>query len=91
MLLMALFSKAWLSSQALRKEVTKPNLLIRSNSLVSIQFSFLQSIHPLFFVIDQLDKYQKLKLVDGLQTVSLVKDQFVLKEGEEGQEFYIID
>lgn len=30
-------------------------------------------------------------MIDGLQTVTLEKDQFVIKEGEEGQEFYIIE
>lgn len=41
--------------------------------------------------LDQLDQYQKLKLVDGLQTLTFHKDQFILKEGEEGKEFYIVD
>lgn len=32
-----------------------------------------------------------MKLVDGLQAVSLPKNEFVLKEGDEGEEFYIIE
>lgn len=42
-------------------------------------------------LFDQLDKFQKLKLVDGLQTLNLVKGEFVLKEGEDGDDFYIIE
>ena len=41
--------------------------------------------------LDQLDKFQKLKLVDGLQTLNLVKGEFVLKEGEDGDDFFIIE
>lgn len=33
-------------------------------------------------LFDQLDQYQKLKLVDGLQTITFQKDEFILKEGE---------
>ena len=42
-------------------------------------------------LVDQLDKFQKLKLVDGLQTVTLSKEDFILKEGEAGEDFYIIE
>jgi len=42
-------------------------------------------------LFDQLDKFQKLKLVDGLQTVTLSKEDFVLKEGEAGEDFFIIE
>ena len=34
---------------------------------------------------------EKLKLVDGLQTITLLKGEFVLKEGEDGDDFYIIE
>ena len=38
-----------------------------------------------------MDQYQKLKLVDGLQTITFQKDEFILKEGEQGKEFFIIE
>ena len=44
-----------------------------------------------YFCSDNLDNYQKLKLVDGLQSMVYQKDEFILKEGEEGKEFYIIE
>ena len=37
------------------------------------------------------DKFQKVKLVDGLQQSTLNKGEFVLKEGEDGEEFYVIE
>jgi cAMP-dependent protein kinase regulator len=38
-----------------------------------------------------LDKGQKAKLAEGLKTIYLKKDDFVLKEGDEGNEFFIIE
>lgn len=37
-----------------------------------------------------MDQYQKLRLVDGLQTITLKKDELVFNQGDECQEFYII-
>jgi hypothetical protein len=34
---------------------------------------------------------QKMKLTEGLKTLYLKKDDFVLKEGDEGNEFFIIE
>ena len=42
-------------------------------------------------LFDKLDKFQKLKLVDGLQSITLSKLEFVFKEGTTGEEFYIIE
>jgi cAMP-dependent protein kinase regulator len=41
--------------------------------------------------LDNLDKYQKLKLIDGLQSMNMVKDEFIFQEGDTGEEFYIIE
>lgn len=38
-----------------------------------------------------MDKGQKAKLAEGLKTIYLKKDDFVLKEGDEGNEFFIIE
>lgn len=43
---------------------------------------------PLF---SNLDKYEKLKLIDGLESKDLVKDEFIIQEGEEGDYFYILE
>ena len=43
------------------------------------------------FFIDPLDKYQKMKLIDGLQEIDMVYGEFVFHQGDEGHEFYIIE
>ena len=42
-------------------------------------------------LFEPLDKFQKLKLVDGLKRIQLKLGDFVLREGDDGQEFYIIE
>ena len=42
-------------------------------------------------LFDSLDKFQKLRLIDGLKYTTLNKNDFVIREGEDGHEFYIID
>ena len=51
------------------------------------QAGFLNSIK----LFDQLDKEKKLKLVDGLKTKELPQGSFIFKEGDVGNEFYIIE
>ena len=41
--------------------------------------------------IANLDKYEKLRLVDGLTMQKYALGDFVIKEGEEGEYFYIIE
>lgn len=48
---------------------------------------FLNSIK----LFDSIDKYQKLKLIDGLQSMTLKKGEFVFYEGDDGNAFYIIE
>jgi CRP-like cAMP-binding protein len=38
-----------------------------------------------------LDKYDKLKLLDGLETQTLPKGEIIIREGLEGESFYIIE
>jgi CRP-like cAMP-binding protein len=38
-----------------------------------------------------LEQYEKLKLIDGLQVQTYTKDQFVFHEGETGDKFFIIE
>lgn len=42
-------------------------------------------------LFDNLESQQKLKLVDGLLSITLKKDDFVFREGDEGMEFFIIE
>jgi len=48
---------------------------------------FLNSIK----LFDSIDNYQKLKLIDGLQSLTLKQNEFVFYEGDDGDEFYIIE
>lgn len=42
-------------------------------------------------LFDPLDKFRKLKLIDGLTTVIFQHGDMVFNEGDSGQEFYIIE
>ena len=53
----------------------------------TIKHGFLDNIK----LLNSLDKGQKAKLAEGLKTIYLKKDDFVLKEGDEGNEFFIIE
>ena len=53
----------------------------------SLQAGFLDKIK----LFDSLDKLQKLRLVDGLQALSFEQGEFIFKEGDEGEEFFIIE
>ena len=53
----------------------------------NLQSGFLEKIE----LLSVLDQQQKLKLTEGLTTLYLKKDDFVLKEGDESEEFYIIE
>jgi cAMP-dependent protein kinase regulator len=54
-----------------------------------------RSTHAAFLngikLFDNLESKQKLKLVDGLLSITLKKDAFVFREGDEGMEFFIIE
>lgn len=43
------------------------------------------------FFIENLDRYEKLKLIDGLESKTFIKGECMIKEGEEGDYFYIIE
>lgn len=42
-------------------------------------------------MFDQLDRNQKLKLSEGLSTIYFRKGEFVMREGDIGDNFYIIE
>lgn len=48
---------------------------------------FLDSVQ----LFNRLDRYEKAKLIDGLEIVNMKKDEFVIHEGEAGDKFYIIE
>lgn len=53
----------------------------------NIQLGFLEGIK----LFASLNKFQKLKLVDGLAKVEVKQGEMVIKEGDQGEEFYIIE
>lgn len=53
----------------------------------SLKAGFLERIK----LFDQLDRFQKLKLVDGLKMKVLQKGDYIIREGDEGDSFYIIE
>jgi cAMP-dependent protein kinase regulator len=53
----------------------------------NISLGFLERV-PLFV---NLDKYEKLKLIDGLESKEYQKGDYIITEGEEGDNFYIIE
>jgi len=42
-------------------------------------------------IIETLDKYEKMKLIDGLEVKYFSQGQSIVREGEEGNYFYIIE
>lgn len=63
-------------------------MIIKSNmNKRNLQFGFLESIK----LFNNLDKFQKLKLVDGLQKINIPEGEIIIKEGDVGKEFYIIE
>ena len=38
-----------------------------------------------------MDKYDKLRLIDGLEVKYYFKGNYIVREGEEGDSFYIIE
>lgn len=38
-----------------------------------------------------MDKYKKMKLLDGLEEITFNKDDVIIKENEHGESFYIIE
>ena len=71
-----------LDSVAFKALVIKSSILKRQQ-----RTKFLNSIK----LFDQIDKFQKMKLIDGLRSIELKASEFVFKQGDEGHEFYIIE
>ena len=65
----------------------------------NLQAGFLDQINLLsklnfisnFFVAETLDRFQKLKLVDGLKEIEVEPGDVIIREGDQGEEFYIIE
>jgi len=53
----------------------------------SLKTGFLDNIK----LFDQLDKSQKMKLSEGLTTVYFKKDDFIITEGDHGENFFMIE
>jgi cAMP-dependent protein kinase regulator len=53
----------------------------------SISLGFLDQVK----LLEKLDRYEKLKLIDGLESKSYKKGDTIIEEGNEGEDFYIIE
>ena len=42
-------------------------------------------------LLEQLDRYEKLKLIDGLESKVYHKGDTIIEEGDEGENFFIIE
>lgn len=76
-------TKCWCIEGSVYKMVVIKQRFQRRN----IKLSFLEKIE----MFSHLDKYEKLKLVDGLNSKTLNQGEFVFCEGDEGENFYIIE
>ena len=62
------------------------------------QFFFVQRSYKVFFcyngirfhITDNLDKYERLTVADALEAVSFEDNEVVVKQGEQGNDFFII-
>lgn len=68
-------------------KIFKAMIIRNSMTKRNIQYGFLDGIK----LFSTLDKFQKLKLVDGLQAITAQKDEIIIKEGDAGKEFFIIE
>ena len=59
--------------------------------LTNFQFFFIPIIYPnLIFFIDNLDKWERLTVADALEPTSFEDNEVVVKQGEQGNDFFII-
>lgn len=72
---------------ALEGKVFKNIIIKQTIKRRNIELSFLDKVD--LFV--NLEKYEKLKLIDGLELKKFPKGDFIFKEGEQGEYFYIIE
>ena len=42
-------------------------------------------------LFNELEKYEKLKLIDGLKVVQFSAGECILNEGDKGENFYIVE
>mmetsp|Transcript_1080 Transcript_1080/g.1990 ORF Transcript_1080/g.1990 Transcript_1080/m.1990 type:complete len:174 (+) Transcript_1080:1216-1737(+) len=68
-------------------KIFKTILIKSSLDKRQIQNQFLDNIE----MFNSLSKQQKQRLTEGLKTIYLKKDEFVFREGQEGEDFYIIE
>eukprot|EP00347_Sterkiella_histriomuscorum_P018959 403343503 len=64
------------------------NIIIKSTiKRRNIELSFLDKVD----MFENLERYEKLKLIDGLEPRKYLMGNFIFKEGEQGDYFYIIE
>ena len=72
---------------ALDGGIFKTTIVKSSIERRNVQFEFLNKVE----LFDGLDRQQKNRLTEGMKTVYLKKDQFVIKEGDHGEDFFVIE
>lgn len=75
--------QTWSLSADVFKHIIASNTMKRRN----INLSYLDNVS----LFKNLETYEKLKLIDGLQVRTFTKEQFVFHEGQTGEEFFIIE
>ena len=73
----------WVLAADVFKHIIASNTLKRRN----INLTYLNQVQ----LFKNIDQYEKLRLIDGLKIENFSKDQFVFREGDVGQNFYIIE
>lgn len=75
--------EAWTLSADVFKHTIASNTLRRRN----INLTYLNQVE----LFKTLETYEKLKLIDGLKVKSFTKGDFAIHQGQQGEEFFIIE
>ena len=75
--------ETWVLSGDVFKQIIALNSIRRRN----ISLEYLDKVE----LFQGLEKYDKLKLIDGLKVVNMAKGEYVFHQGDKGDHFYIIE
>jgi cAMP-dependent protein kinase regulator len=75
--------ETWVLTGECFKYIIAQNSIRRRN----ISLDFLNKVE----MLNQLEQYEKVKLIDGLTTQTKMKNDFIFHEGDRGDHFYIVE
>ena len=75
--------ETWVLTGECFKYIIAQNSIRRRN----ISLDFLNKVE----MLNQLEQYEKVKLIDGLTTQTKMKSEFIFHEGDRGDHFYIVE